>query len=140
MKYLSIILFASFFILIGCENKQNSKKEQKVAKNTITSLKGKTITWLWTEGAFKGGKYEVSLLNDGKLHWKGLEGGEKGKDGIEKAYKTMKVADNIFTVSWLETVGYTVTVTVNLNKKKTYGIVSNEKEWYPLKGNVLTIK
>ncbi len=106
----------------------------------MTNLIGKTITWTWTEGAFKGGKYEVILHNDGKIHWKGLEGVEKDQEAMDKEYKVIKAGENIYTLSWLESIGWTVTVTLNIEENKAYGFVSNHKEWYPLSGVIESIK
>ena len=106
----------------------------------MIDLKGKTITWTWAEGAFKGGKYQATLLTNGKIHWKGLEGAEKGQEAIDKEYSVVKVSEDVHVLSWLESVGWTVTVTINLKENTAFGFVSNKNEWYPLAGAVESIK
>ncbi|MDC1162316.1 phenolic acid decarboxylase [Tenacibaculum sp.] len=98
------------------------------------SLVGKTIIWEWIEGAFKGGKYEVSLFNNGSIHWKGLEGAEKGQEATDKQYSIMQISNNVHTLSWLESIGWTVTVTINTKENTAFGFVSNNEQWYPLSG------
>ncbi len=111
-----------------------------IMHETMTDLKGKTITWQWTKGAFKGGKYQVVLLTNGKIHWKGLEGAEKGQEAIDKEYRVVKVSENVHTFSWLESGGWTVTVTLNLRENTAFGFVSNKNEWYPLSGIIAEIR
>ena len=133
MKNTLIILFISITSLIGCKETTIETKEIE-NNNIMETIKGKTITWEWTKGAFKGGIYKNTFHKDGRVHWRGIAGAEAGKDGIEKEYSEMNVAENVFSISWLESIGYTVTVTLNFNNNTIYGIASNEKEWYPLSG------
>lgn len=111
-----------------------SKSSQMKNQKTSNPLIGKTIIWEWCEGTFKGGKYEVSLFTDGKIYWKGHEGAEKGQEANEKEYSIMKVSENIHTLSWLEKIGWTVTLTFNLKENTVFGFTSNSKEWHPLSG------
>jgi phenolic acid decarboxylase len=104
------------------------------------TLKGKTITWTWTKGAFKGGKYEVSLLTDNTILSKGLEGAEKGQEVRNEEYQIIKISEDVHTISWLERIGWTITVTLNLKDNKAYGFVSNNREWHPLLGIIDTIQ
>lgn len=109
-------------------------------KKITNPLVGKTIIWSWTEGAFAGDKYELTFFTDGRIHWKGLKGSEKGKEGTDKEYRIVEVNNDIHMLSWLEEVGYTVTATLNLKENTIFGFVSNEKEWYPLIGVIHSIK
>ncbi|WP_298902593.1 phenolic acid decarboxylase [uncultured Psychroserpens sp.] len=109
-------------------------------QESTSILKGKTITWTWTKGTFKDGKYEISLLTNGHIHWKGLEGAEKGQEVIDKEYCVLEVNEDVCTLSWLESIGWTVTVTLNLKENRVYGFVSNDREWHPLIGVIDSIQ
>lgn len=134
MKKVSILLLTALFIIVSCKGKNNKNMK---TQETPKSLIGKTITLEWTEG--DNSIYEVVLLDDTKVHWKALEGYEKGDEATEKEYSLKKVSENIYLLSWLEAVGYTITVTLNFNENTVVGIISNEKEWYPKIG-IFTLK
>lgn len=134
MKQVSILLLTILFTVASCKGQNNKNME---AQETPKSLIGKTITLEWTKG--DKAIYEVVLLDETKVHWKAIEGYEKGQEATEKEYNLEKVSENIYLLSWLEAVGYTITVTLNFNDNTVVGIISNDKEWYPKTG-VLTIK
>lgn len=45
-----------------------------------------------------------------------------------------EIAPGIAQVSWLESVGYTISVTIVLSEDRVFGLVSNYKEFYPHAG------
>ncbi|MFD1160758.1 MoaF-related domain-containing protein [Roseovarius aestuarii] len=92
--------------------------------------------YVWTEGAFAG-EYRLTLLADGQIKWEGLEGAEKGKSATENGFYSTDIAEGVYLLSWLERAGYTVNVILNTEAKTINGIVSNEEEHYPLKGELL---
>ena len=92
----------------------------------------KSATYTWYEGAFKGGQYKLTLMEDA-VHWVGLEGGEKGQSGTETHH--VNLAPGLYLISWLESVGYTVTVILDTNNNQITGVVSKEKKFYPLAGH-----
>lgn len=100
---------------------------------------GTTLKYVWTEGAFKDGEYQVDLLEGGKLRWEGLAGAEKGDSAVEESYFTTKLADDVYLLSWLEGIGYTVSLMVDVKAKEVTGIASNNEEHYPLKGSLLEL-
>ena len=79
-------------------------------------------------------------MSNGKIHWKGLEGAEKGQEATDKEYRVIKVSENVHTLSWLESIGWTVTVTLNLKENTAYGFISNDKEWHSLSGIINNIQ
>ena len=98
-----------------------------------------SVTYTWKQGAFSGGKYKLTLL-DGKVQWHGLQGPEKGMSAIENKTAFIKLTPDQYLITWLEKVGYTVTVIINTGSNKVTGIVSNAKEHYVLAGQIDTIQ
>ncbi|WP_286267130.1 MoaF-related domain-containing protein [Thalassotalea atypica] len=99
-----------------------------------------SVTYTWTEGAFKGGKYKLDILGEKKLKWEGLAGPEKDMSAIEEKVSIIKLDDNRTLITWLEAVGYTVTVIVNTKSGDVHGVVSNQKEHYMLVGKTDKLK
>lgn len=95
----------------------------------------KSVTYTWNEGAFKGAQYKIDL-KEKSLRWEGLAGGEKGKSAKENKVAYVKLNQNLTMVTWLESVGYTVTVIVNTKTMRVDGVASNNKEHYVLRGKV----
>lgn len=100
---------------------------------------GTVLKYIWNEGAFKGGEYRVDLLEDGKLRWEGLAGAEKGESAVEDSYYTTRLADDVYLLSWLEGIGYTVSLVIDVKANEVTGIASNNTEHYPLKGSLLEL-
>lgn len=99
-----------------------------------------SVTYTWTEGAFKGGKYTLTILGDKKLKWEGLAGPEKDMSATEEKVSITKLGDNRTLITWLEAVGYTVTIVVNAKSGDVHGVVSNQKEHYMLIGKTDELK
>jgi phenolic acid decarboxylase len=97
---------------------------------------GSRIVYEWTEGAFAGNVFQVDLLADGRLTWRVLEGHEPGSGATEDRVSVREIAPGIAQVSWLESVGYTITVTIVFAEDRAFGIVSNDKELYPHAGKL----
>ncbi len=95
----------------------------------------KSVTYTWNEGAFKGAQYKIDL-KEKSLRWEGLAGGEKGKSAKEDKVAYIELNKNLTMVTWLESVGYTVTVIVNTETMRVDGVASNNKEHYVLSGKV----
>lgn len=97
----------------------------------IDSLNGKTIRWTFTDGPVAGTTFEHTFCEDGTVVWRGIEGSAKGRS-VRSA--TVKVADEIFAVSYLAATGHTLTVVLNFQRKQMVGFASNSKEWYQQEG------
>ncbi len=97
-------------------------------------FKGKKVCWHWLEGEYAGAKYENTFHTDGTITWLGIEGGEKGLTDTESAYQEFLITEDIYMLSWHESNGTTVTVTLNIKNNTIYGIVCDGESWVPLKG------
>lgn len=98
---------------------------------------GSTIKWQWNEGDYAGGVYENTFHKDGRVTWRGLEGGEAGLTATEDLFSAEEVEDNIYMISWHESIGDTVTITINLTSNTIYGVISNNSDWTVVSGEVL---
>ena len=101
---------------------------------------GKTIRFTWTDGPTKGQTHEHVFHEDGTLEFRSIDGTEKGKPTKEKEYAAMKVAEDVFLVSYLASSGYTLTVALNLSSHKVFGVASNAKEWFPVQGTLEVVE
>jgi phenolic acid decarboxylase len=101
---------------------------------------GKTIRFTWTDGPTKGESHEHVFNADGSVDYH-KAGGEaaKGKPAHEKKYGAMKVADDVYIVSYLASSGFTLTVALNFRDKSLTGFASNDKQWFPLKGTFAVV-
>src|SRR5215212_10130783 len=97
------------------------------------ALSGKTIRWTFDEGPVAGaGEFEHELRPDGKIVWR-----VGGKSNEEQEYAAMKIADNVYVLSYLSAHGYTLTTVLNTDTNELVGFASGtndkgEKEWFPL--------
>jgi phenolic acid decarboxylase len=97
-------------------------------------IRGKTIRFHWTGGPTKGKTHEHVFHDDGTVEFRSIDGTENGKFTKEKEYAAIKVAEDVFLVSYLGSSGYTLTVALNFRNQKLFGIASGAKEWFPTEG------
>ncbi len=98
-------------------------------------VQGKTINLTWTEGPTKGETHQHVFNTDGSVDYRKLTDDKaKGKMTHEKKYGAVKVADDVYVVSYLGSSGYTLTVVLNFRDHTTAGFASGAKEWFPVKG------
>jgi hypothetical protein len=80
------------------------------------AVRGKTIRLTWTEGPTKGSTHEHVFHEDGTVEWHEAGAGKSARDGSGQAvkekpeYAGVRVADDIYLVSYLAASGYTLTV------------------------------
>jgi hypothetical protein len=99
------------------------------------AVRGKTIRLTWTEGPTKGTTHEHVFHQDGTVEWHDTKAVAKAGPAKERTkYGAIKVADDIFAVSYLAPSGYTLTVVLNFRDHKMVGFASGAKEWYPVQG------
>ena len=99
------------------------------------AIRGKTIRLTWTDGPTKGTTHEHVFHDDGTVEWRDGANPQKGAPPKERPeYAAMKVADDIYAVSYLAPSGYTLTVVLNLRERKMVGFASSSKEWHPVQG------
>jgi hypothetical protein len=106
------------------------------------AIRGKTIRLTWTEGPTKGATHEHVFHNDGTVEWHDASPQKGGRAGQQKSasptekpeYAAVRIADDIYAVSYLAQSGYTLTVVLNLRDHQMAGFASSSKEWYPVRG------
>jgi hypothetical protein len=115
------------------------------------AMRGKMIRWTFTDGPMKDATFEHIFNEDGTVVFRAIKGPGEDKPMSEKKskrsstrkgdskrerveYAAMKVADDVYAVSYLGAKGYTLTVVLNFKDKHLVSFASNEKEWYPAKG------
>jgi molybdenum cofactor biosynthesis protein MoaF len=113
------------------------------------AVRGKTIRLKWTEGPTKGKTYEHVFHPDGTVEWHDSDGAENAPTGAsqkaapakERAeYGAMRVADQIYAVSYLAPSGFTLTVVLNFRDGSMVGFASGTKDWFPLRGSFEVVK
>ncbi len=107
-------------------------------------IRGKTIRFIFTEGATAGKSYDHVFGDDGKVEFREVpaqaasqpsEGGEPKKPGEARAeYAAIKAAEDAYAVSYVSSAGYTLTVVLNFRNQKLVGFASGEKIWQPVRG------
>ena len=112
-----------------------------MTKSPPLSLAGRTLRFKFTEGPTANSIYEHTFNPDGTVVWRDVTGTAKEKSGTAKKppttrYAAFEVAAGIHLVSYLSESGYTLTVLVNTKDGALHGFASNEKEWYPLTGQL----
>jgi hypothetical protein len=107
------------------------------------AIRGKTIRFVWTEGPTKGKTHEHVFHPDGTVTWSDPDTAKTAQPAASGAaanakekpqYGATRVADEIYTVSYLAPSGYTLTVVLNFRDQQLVGFVSAAKEWYPVRG------
>jgi MoaF N-terminal domain len=114
------------------------------------AIRGKTIRLTWTEGPTKGKTHEHVFHDDGTVEWHDAPGPQKGgpADAPQKGasakekpeYAAIRVADDIYAVSYLAGSGYTLTVVLNFREHSTVGFASSSKDWHPVQGTFEVVK
>lgn len=111
---------------------------------------GRTFRWTFNDGPTAGKTYEHTFNSDGTVIYKEVSGSAKtkpegGKNATGKKpkptrYAAFEVAPETHLVSYLSENGFTLTVAMNLKTGKSYGVASNDKQWFPLTGTVEAVK
>jgi hypothetical protein len=52
----------------------------------------------------------------------------------------VRVADDIYVISYLAASGYTLTVVLNFKDNRAVGFASGAKEWFPVQGTFEVVK
>ena len=114
------------------------------------AIRGKTIRLTWTEGPTKGKTHEHVFHDDGTVEWHDAPAPQKGRptDAPQKSasakekpeYAAIRVADDIYAVSYLAASGYTLTVVLNFREHRTVGFASSSKDWHPVQGTFEVVK
>lgn len=109
-------------------------------------VRGKTMRWTWTDGPTKGMTHEHVFHEDGTVEWRAIDEPRKSKPVAEaqssktpepKAkveYAAVKIAGDVYLVSYLSGAGFTLTVALNFLDGTVKGFASGAKEWHPVQG------
>ncbi|HYS56136.1 MAG TPA: hypothetical protein VER58_20445 [Thermoanaerobaculia bacterium] len=109
--------------------------------HTIPLVKGHTVRWKWTEGPTAGKTYDHTFENDGSVVFREVQAGSAQGNGTRvKKYASFEVAPDVELVSYLGDHGFTLTVAMNYDTGKIYGIASNDKQWFPVAGTFEVVK
>ena len=113
-----------------------TRREESVAK----SLAGMTVRWKFDDGPTAGTTYEHTFRKDGTVVFRDVARSDKpSKDSPGPSYASFEVAPATHLISYLsEDSGYTLTVALNFETQKCFGVASNGKEWFPLTGTLET--
>jgi hypothetical protein len=104
------------------------------------AIRGKTIRLAWTEGPTKGKTHEHVFHQDGTVEWHDA-GQQKSQPAKERPkYAAVRVADDIYVISYLAASGYTLTVVLNFKDHRVVGFASGAKEWFPIQGTFELVK
>jgi hypothetical protein len=99
------------------------------------AIRGKTIRLTWVEGPTKGTTHEHVFHDDGTVEWRDAANPQRGAPAKEKPeYAAIRVADEIYAVSYLAASGYTLTVVLNFRDHRMVGFASSSKDWHPVQG------
>lgn len=104
------------------------------------AIRGKTIRLTWTEGPTKGTTHEHVFHEDGTVEWHDTRQQKRASANEKPEYAAMRVADDIYAISYLAASGYTLTVVLNFHEHRLAGFASSSKEWYPVHGTFEVVK
>ena len=98
---------------------------------------GRKIRFTWTDGPTQGETHEHVFNADGSVDYhKVTNAPAKSRPTHENQYGAVKVADDVYIVSYLGSSGFTLTVALNFRDKSIAGFASNDKQWFPVKGTL----
>src|SRR4051794_39867940 len=102
--------------------------------SNLATLYGKTLHWTFTNGPMAGATYQHTFHKNGTVDFRPVDGSAGAEPTREKHAAAVKVADDVFVVSYLGASGYTLTVVLNFQDMSLVGFASNEKEWSQQRG------
>lgn len=100
----------------------SSKSDQPSQVNANPFEVGQTYIYDYGDA-----KYELDCLTDSTLHWKCIEGEEKGKEETDK-YKKQNLGNNSVFVTWIEADGIGVSQILNFTNGDVSSFLKIDKE------------
>jgi MoaF N-terminal domain len=99
-------------------------------------IRGKTHRWTWTDGPTQGKIHEHVFHDDGTVEWRDADASQKAGSAPKERpeYAAIKVAEDVYVVSYLAASGFTLTVVLNFQDHKMVGFASGAKDWHPVQG------
>ena len=108
-------------------------------------VRGKTIRFTWMDGPTSGKTHEHVFHDDGTVEWRDANapkapaaerdasaGRPAKKARVE--YAAVRIADDVWLVSYQSTEGYTLTVALDFADNSIVGFASGAKEWHHVQG------
>ena len=117
-----------------------STLEARMTEQKAEPIRGKTISWIFTDGPMAGIPIEHTFNEDGTVVWRIVGGSMKGSSAKEKEYAAIKITDKVYAVSYLAASGHTLTVVLNFETKQMNAFGSNDKEWQVMTGSFEVLK
>jgi hypothetical protein len=99
-------------------------------------IRGKTHRWTWMDSPTKGTTYEHIFHEDGTVEWRDVDAPQKADSEPKERpeYAAIKVAEDVYVVSYLAASGFTLTAVLNFQDHKMVGFASGAKDWHPVQG------
>jgi hypothetical protein len=109
------------------------------------AVRGKTIRMTWTAGPTKGTTHEHVFHEDGTVEWhdpdtRTSSGGQAAGAKEKPGYAAVRVADDIYAVSYLAGSGYTLTAVLNFRERTIVGFASSSNDWHAVQGTFQVVK
>lgn len=128
-----ILIAIMMLAFVACESeateKENTQTKEKMTSEVI-NLTGKTLEYNYGDYI-----YHLNFKTDDTLHWKCVEGDEKGKEADE-TYTTQRLNDHTLFISWVEADGLGVSQVVNLKENTINCYLKIDREIIPLSGTI----
>jgi hypothetical protein len=124
------------------------REEESMTEEPGSAVRGKTIRLTWTEGPTKGSAHEHVFHQDGTVEWYDAAAAKGTSSQSQQAsrpkekprYAALRVADDIYAVSYLSASGYTLTVVLNFKDRRMVGFASSAKDWHPVQGTFEVVR
>jgi hypothetical protein len=107
------------------------------------AVRGKTIRFKWSEGPTKGKVHEHVFHPDDTVEWHesgappaGSRGSQGAAEKERPPYGAVKVAEEIYVVSYLAPSGFTLTVALDFRDRSIAGYASGARDWFPVRGTL----
>jgi hypothetical protein len=109
------------------------------------AVRGKTIRMTWTAGPTKGTTHEHVFHEDGTVEWhdpdtRTSSGGQAAGAKERPDSAAVRVADDIYAVSYLAGSGYTLTAVLNFRERTIVGFASSSNDWHAVQGTFQVVK
>ena len=100
------------------------------------------LQWKFVDGPTANKIYEHTFHRDGTVVFGEVTPARPHPttSGEGPKYASFEVAPATHLVSYLSESGFTLTVAVNLETRRVYGVASNDKQWFPITGLLEAIK
>lgn len=92
--------------------------------NPIT---GHALRWKFADGPMAGKSFDHTFSRNGNVAFREVGGDPNAKPGVAEQYHVASLGQDVHTVSYLSSSGYTLTVVLDYKTHKLVAFASNEK-------------